>query len=66
MNEPTCGRLDGKPDVVGDDGFVHGDELILSPEERARMPKLEAVKPGDESDYTYGTAHGMARALDRI
>ena len=40
-------RLDGKPDVRGDDGLVHGDEAVLTDEQRAALFPLRGIEAGE-------------------
>lgn len=54
MRKPKVTRIDGKPLERGEDGLIHGEPLILTDEERARLPRLEPADPNAPMVFGYG------------
>ena len=59
------GRIDGKPDIIGADGFVHGEPLNLTDEERAKLPPIGDAKDGEPNVLgTHGSANDTRSSFD--
>jgi hypothetical protein len=63
--QATSTRLDGRPEVRGDDGLIHGDIIECTPEERARIGTLEPLGDGPH-EYVTGTTEPLTLEHDEI